>query len=36
VDHAQHVRRDAALIALVETLEGVVVARSGGSDEGLV
>jgi hypothetical protein len=30
------VRGDPALVALVETLEGEVVARAGGSDERLV
>jgi hypothetical protein len=36
VDHADDVRRDAAVVALVEALEGEVVARTGRSDEGLV
>jgi hypothetical protein len=31
-----HVRGDAALVALVETLEGDVVTRAGGGDEGLI
>jgi hypothetical protein len=30
------VRGDAALVALVETLEGEVVTRAGGGHEGLV
>jgi hypothetical protein len=36
VDHPHDVRGDAALIALVETLERDVVTRTGGRDEGLV
>jgi hypothetical protein len=36
VDHADDIGGDAALIALVEALEGEVVTRTGRSDEGLV
>ena len=36
VHHPDHVGGDAALVALVETLEGVVVTRAGGGHEGLV
>jgi hypothetical protein len=36
VDHAVDVRGDPALVALVQALEGQVVAPSGGGDEGLV
>jgi hypothetical protein len=36
VDHAEDVRRDAAVVALVETLEREVVTRTGRCDEGLV
>jgi hypothetical protein len=36
VHHPEHVRGDPALVARVEALEGVVVTRAGGRDEGLV
>jgi hypothetical protein len=36
VDHAEDVGGDAAVIALVQALEGEVVARTGRSDESLV
>jgi hypothetical protein len=36
VHHAVDVRGDAALVALVQALEGEIVAPSGGGDEGLV
>jgi hypothetical protein len=36
VDHALDVGRDAALVARIEALEGVVVARADARDEGLV
>jgi hypothetical protein len=36
VDHADDVRGDPALVALVEALEGEVVPRAGRGDEGLI
>jgi hypothetical protein len=36
VDHPEDIGRDAAVIALVQALEGEVVARTGRCDEGLV
>jgi hypothetical protein len=36
VDHAEHIGGDAAVVALVQALEGEVVARTGRCDEGLV
>jgi hypothetical protein len=36
LDHPVHVGRDAALIALVQPLEGAVVARARGGYEGIV
>ena len=36
VDHAEHVGRDPALVALVELLEGAIVTRAHGGDEVLV
>jgi hypothetical protein len=36
VHHSQDVGGDAALVALVETLEREIVTRTGGRDEGLV
>jgi hypothetical protein len=36
LDHAEHVRRDPPLVALVEALEREIVAPSDGGDEGFV